>query len=85
MDFFFTRRVRVRRLRPFGLGERRQAVGGARGVGDHGVGALVVRVVHAHHIHGHIILFLLRERPHTPGFGWESYPSPQRTFQGLVG
>ena len=38
------------------LGQGSQAIGGAGRVGDHGVAALVVGVVHAHHVHGHRIL-----------------------------
>mmetsp|Transcript_52343 Transcript_52343/g.114493 ORF Transcript_52343/g.114493 Transcript_52343/m.114493 type:complete len:401 (-) Transcript_52343:57-1259(-) len=38
------------------LRERREAVRGAGGVGDHGVGGLVVKVVHANDVDGHGVL-----------------------------
>mmetsp|Transcript_31786 Transcript_31786/g.101258 ORF Transcript_31786/g.101258 Transcript_31786/m.101258 type:complete len:417 (-) Transcript_31786:565-1815(-) len=38
------------------LGQRRQAVRGARGVGHHGVRRLVVLVVDTHNVHGHRVL-----------------------------
>jgi hypothetical protein len=44
-----------RQRRPSHLGQRRQAVGGARGVGDDVVlGGVVLLVVHAHHEHGRV-------------------------------
>ena len=41
---------------PCGLGQGSQAVGGAACIGDHGVAALVVLVVHTHDVHGHRVL-----------------------------